>query len=128
MHTGVAVLRDGDWFGAAVNLAARVAELARAGEVLLSAETKVHAGGAVLPGQLQARGRRHLKNIGEPVQVFVLVPDGAEPQLPVDPVCRMAIDPALAAARIVRGGIEHHFCSSGCAEAFRQTPQRYVGR
>ena len=37
MHRGPAVSHDGDWFGATVNLAARVAGLAAGGEVLVTA-------------------------------------------------------------------------------------------
>jgi class 3 adenylate cyclase/YHS domain-containing protein len=129
MHTGVAVCRDGDWFGAAVNLASRIADQAHAGEVLMSAATWAQAGDAALPGQLRPRGRRRLKNLIEPVELFALVPeDITERQLPIDPVCRMAVDPVLAADRAVYHGIEYHFCSIGCAEAFRAAPQRYAGR
>ena len=129
MHTGVAVCRDGDWFGAAVNIASRIADQAHAGEVLLSSATRTDAAGSVLPGQLRPRGRRRLRNVREPVEVFALVPeDVADRQLPVDPVCRMAIDPALAVSHAVHRGVEYHFCSEGCAEAFRDTPQHYAGR
>ena len=37
LHTGSAVQRGSDWFGSGVNLAARVAELAASGEVLMTA-------------------------------------------------------------------------------------------
>src|SRR5438876_605000 len=40
VHTGTAVRRDGDWFGAGVNLSARVASSAAPGEVLMTAATK----------------------------------------------------------------------------------------
>jgi class 3 adenylate cyclase len=36
VHTGPVVLQDGDYFGQTVNLAARIAEYARPGEVLVS--------------------------------------------------------------------------------------------
>jgi class 3 adenylate cyclase len=36
MHTGPAVEREGDWFGATVNLAARVSAAASGGEALLT--------------------------------------------------------------------------------------------
>ena len=128
MHTGVAVCRDGDWFGSAVNIASRVADLAHAGEVLLSAATRTAAAGAVLPGQLRSRGRRHLRNVSEPVELFALVPEGvAEPRLPLDPVCRMAVDPERTSERAVYRGVAYHFCSRGCAQAFRCAPQRYAG-
>ena len=39
LHHGTAVERDGDYFGAAVNLAARVSAEANGGEVLLTGHT-----------------------------------------------------------------------------------------
>src|SRR5919108_1491154 len=44
MHTGPAVERAGDWFGATVNVAARVSAAASGGEALLTAATRVAAG------------------------------------------------------------------------------------
>jgi YHS domain-containing protein len=83
----------------------------------------------LLPGQLRRRGRHRLKNVAEPVEMFALVPEGVEERrLPIDPVCRMAVDPALATEQAVYRGVEHHFCSAGCAAAFRQAPNRYAGR
>jgi adenylate cyclase len=129
MHTGGAVRREGDWFGASVNVASRIADLAHAGEVLISAATKDAAGGVLLPGQLRRRGHHRLKNVAELVELFALVPEGVEERrLPIDPVCRMAVDPALATEQAVYRGVEHHFCSTGCAEAFRAAPERYAGR
>jgi adenylate cyclase len=59
LHYGPAVERDGDYFGAAVNLAARVSGEASGGEVLLTASTAARA--AELEGVLyQPRGRRAL--------------------------------------------------------------------
>ena len=43
IHAGPVVVRDGEYFGQTVNLAARVAEYARAREVLATAEVLVHA-------------------------------------------------------------------------------------
>ena len=50
LHTGPAVERQGDWFGATVNLAARIAGLARGGEILVSEATKGAAGEIQLIG------------------------------------------------------------------------------
>ena len=44
MHYGPAIERDGDYFGAAVNLAARVSSVATGGEVLLTSTTGALAG------------------------------------------------------------------------------------
>lgn len=129
MHTGNAVCRDGDWFGAAVNLAARIADLAQAGEVLLSDATRQAAGAAVLPGQVLGRGRRTVKNMSEPVELYALVPEGlAGRRLPIDPVCRMAIDPAADHERRSHGGSEYYFCSAGCASAFDRAPRHYAAQ
>jgi adenylate cyclase len=120
MHTGTAVQRGDDWFGAAVNVASRVADAARAGEVLLTEATNVAASGAV---RTRPRGRQSFKHVREPVELFELVV--AESVLPLDPVCRMVVDPALAPERAVYRGIEYLFCSRECALAFAADPQRY---
>lgn len=127
MHTGVAVCRDGDWFGAAVNLASRIADLARAGEVLLSDATLRAVGTAVLPGQVEGRGRHGVKNMTEPVALYALVPENLPGRpLPIDPVCRMAVDPDADHERRTHAGRHFHFCSAGCAAAFDRDPERYA--
>jgi hypothetical protein len=40
----------------------------------------------------------------------------------VDPACGMDVDPATAAAHRVRDGVDHWFCSVGCAERFDGRP------
>ena len=130
IHTGSAVQRDGDWFGSAVNLATRVAEQARPGEVLMTSATAEAAGTALLPGQVKSRGKRQLKNVPEPVELLALALDssaGAR-QLPIDPVCRMAVDPAQGVASYVYRGAEYHFCSETCHIAFTRAPRRYLRR
>jgi Cu+-exporting ATPase len=43
-----------------------------------------------------------------------------------DPVCRMQIDPAKAAATRVHMGQTFHFCSPGCAKAFDADPHKFA--
>lgn len=127
MHSGTAVSRDGDWFGSTVNVAARVAALATGGEVLLTATSRTAAGD--LDGiRFDKRGRRELRNVGEPVLLFAAVPEGERTSagLPVDPVCRMAVDPARSAGLLRHLGVEHHFCSLACAQAFAAEPDRFT--
>lgn len=130
LHTGTAVRRGDDWFGSAVNVASRIADLAHAGEVIISAATREAVISTTLPGQLRSRGRRSLKHVREPVETYALVPEGSDGrrELPVDPVCRMTVEPAGADETIVWRGVEYHFCSTACAEAFRETPARYIQR
>jgi class 3 adenylate cyclase/YHS domain-containing protein len=128
VHTGGAVNRDGDWFGAAVNLASRVAGAAEPGEVLMTAATRTAIADGLPEYEIRARGSHTFKNVAEPTSVFALTL-AAQPSalgLPVDPVCRMAIDPAATAVRRVYRDVEYHFCSRECATVFDQHPARYA--
>ena len=128
MHTGAAIAREGDWFGATVNLAARLTALARGGEVLLSDATR-GAAGRLDDIELRERGRQELRNIAEPVLVYAAVRAGGTQAdgLPIDPVCRMAVDPERCAGTLRHDGAEYHFCSLACAHAFAAAPERYAG-
>jgi class 3 adenylate cyclase len=127
MHTGSAVERSGDWFGATVNLAARVSAAAAGGEALLTSSTRA-AAGEVEGVELRERGRRVFRNVREPVNIFAAIRQGARTAigLPVDPVCRMAVDPWHGAGRLSHEGVEYCFCSLGCAGAFARQPDRFT--
>jgi adenylate cyclase len=127
LHHGPAVQRDGDYFGASVNLAARVSAEASGGEVLVTGPTAALA--PELEGVLyEPRGRRSLRNVAEPVELFAAVRLGESAQgaLPVDPVCRMAVDMDHAAGRLVYEGDAYYFCSLTCAALFAQQPEQYA--
>jgi adenylate cyclase len=66
VHTGSAIARDGDWYGSAVNVAARLCSAAGGGEVLVSDATREAAG---TPEHIDfgARQLHWLKNVPEPV-------------------------------------------------------------
>jgi adenylate cyclase len=127
LHHGSAIERGGDYFGAAVNLAARVSAVATSGEVLLTAKT------AALVPEIEgvfyeSRGRHELRNVTEPVELFAAIPigDEARGRLPIDPVCRMAVDPDRAAGRLMYDGAAHFFCSLACAGEFARRPEAFV--
>lgn len=61
--------------GAAVNLAARLAECAAAGEVLIAADTQARLGDAA--AACEARPALSLKGFAEPVRVYALTPPAA---------------------------------------------------
>lgn len=96
-HTGRAVERDGDWFGAAVNLAARVAQAARAGELLVT-EAMVAAAGDVTGVELDCLGPQAFKNVAGQTAVYaaraVAAPERARNVRPLRPL------PAVAAAGV----------------------------
>jgi class 3 adenylate cyclase/YHS domain-containing protein len=131
LHTGPAVERDGDWFGATVNLAARVSGAAAGGEVLVTGATAERiSGDRGSPAlHLQPRGRRELRNVAEPVELLEATCDFTRDLhgLPIDPVCRMAVDPGHAAGTLVHAGVKHCFCSLDCARRFAEAPEAYAG-
>lgn len=127
MHSGPAVQRGGDWFGATVNLAARVAAMARAGEALVTART--HEGAAGLEGvEWIPTGAHELRNVAQPVTVYAARRAGGvgSTGLVLDPVCRMSVEPARRAGLLTHRGAEYSFCSLRCAEAFAGAPDRYI--
>ena len=123
---GSAVERGGDYFGATINVAARVSALAGGGEVLVTGPTAALA--PDLEGVLyESRGRQVLRNVAEPVEIFAVVRvDENTDRLPVDPVCQMAVDPEHAVGRLLVDDKAHYFCSLTCAAAFAQHPERYA--
>lgn len=126
MHTGPAIERGGDWFGSTVNLAARVSADAAGGEVLLTDATRA-AAGDIEGIELEERGRRSFKNVAEPLLLYAALREGERTAvgLPVDPVCRMAVDPEHSAGTLRYEGVEYHFCSLDCAGKFAAAPERY---
>jgi len=126
MHTGVAINRNGGWFGNTVNVAARVTGAASGGEVLLTSATRDVAG-SIEGVTLRERGRRSLRNVSEPVMLYEAVKQGSsEHALLIDPVCRMAVDPAHAAGELVHKGRAYHFCSLDCAATFASDPGTFT--
>jgi class 3 adenylate cyclase len=68
VNTGPAVEREGDYFGSAVNLAARLSQAARGGEVLLSEATRAAA--RRRGPRLEQRGERSFRNAPDPIVVY----------------------------------------------------------
>jgi class 3 adenylate cyclase len=68
VHSGSAVQRAGDWYGATVNVAARVADAAGANEILLSLDTRERI--ARVGVTVAARGARSFKNVTAPHALF----------------------------------------------------------
>jgi class 3 adenylate cyclase len=85
IHTGVAELRDGDYFGPTLNRVARLMDAAHGGQILLSRVSAdlVHD---LLSSDVTLRdlGSHELRNLSHPEQIFQLVPpDLATPLLPL---------------------------------------------
>jgi adenylate cyclase len=72
LHTGPVVFQDGDYFGRTVNVAARITDYARPGEVLVSEEVVAAADrlGAV---RFESVGPISLKGLSAPIVLFTAV-------------------------------------------------------
>ena len=70
VHTGAAVMRGCDWYGGAVNLAARLADEAEPNEALISAATRAAVAGGT--DALAGRQELSLRGVGQPVSAWRL--------------------------------------------------------
>lgn len=126
LHVGPVIERDHDFFGATVNIAARVAGVARAGEIVCTAPVALVAGELELAAA-QPLGTIRLKNVAAPVELYRLSSGSAADELRhLDPVCRMQITAAEAAATTQYASIAIYFCSAECARKFEESPEAYV--
>lgn len=124
LHHGEAVERGGDIFGAAVNIAARVAAQAGGGQVLATAEVSDAAKRHGVP--VTELGAFALRNLRTPVRLFELTLTRGVGAGVIDPVCRMRVSTQSAPGRLHHDGHEFYFCSLECTTKFAQAPGRYV--
>jgi adenylate cyclase len=124
LHHGGAILRDGDVFGAAVNLAARVAAEAFAGEVLGTDAIANAARDQGLP--VAEIGPVSLKNVRGTVPLFSIVLVLGAAETPSDPVCHARVDRRGAAGHLHYRGTDYWFCSLACAAAFASNPRWHI--
>lgn len=126
LNHGSAVGRSGDVFGAAVNLAARIAGQARGGQVLCTASVASvarDAGVAVVE-----IGEMEFKNVREPVSIYALASDDRAQHSATDPVCKMRVDRDSAAGRLRHEAVDYFFCGLTCAGAFATDPWKFATR
>jgi class 3 adenylate cyclase len=69
IHAGPVVFQEGDYFGRTVNIAARIVEYARAGEVLVSREV-VEAAGEEVPVTFADVGLVELKGVSDAIRLY----------------------------------------------------------
>ena len=83
LHTGEAQERDGDYFGSAVNRAARLMSAAHGGQVVVSASTRSVLIDTATEGvTLVDLGLHILKDLAEPVRVFQVDAEGLRSGFP----------------------------------------------
>ncbi len=124
VHSGEVLYRLGDYVGTTVNLAARIAALASANEILISKSVAAAALEADIP--VEPVGEQAVSGFEEPVPLYRVVRTGGRAgRRERDPVCGMIVGPQ-AAARLLHGGFEFAFCSENCLRRFLEHPTRYT--
>lgn len=124
LHHGPVVERNSDYFGATVNLAARVAGRAGSGQALITASILDAATASDL--DVVPLGDHPLRNVLDPVELWAVELCATHVDVSVDPVCRMRLSCQAAIARVRHQGVEHRFCSLACVAAFATDPDRYL--
>lgn len=127
VHAGRVLEHNGKYFGAVLNLTARVASYAAASQILCT-ETVARQAEGLEEIQCREVGPVRFRNIVEPVRIFeVIAGPGCSQTTVVDPVCRMHVTPETAPGRLAFGEMTYYFCSIGCARAFAERPHLYAG-
>ena len=126
VHWGDVVYREGDYYGGAVNLAARVAASAGRHQVVATAAARERASD-VASIEFLPLGSRELKGVLEPQELFEARRAGVLPTRRFrDVVCGMELGPKEISARLAIGGAERVFCSETCLRRFVSAPERYL--
>ena len=123
LHHGPAIKKDDDWFGATVNLAARVTGQAHGGQAL--GTTPIARAASAQTISVTELGCFTLRNIAQRVELYelgVLAPTEATS---LDPICRMQVRHSKSAGRLRHDGRDWWFCSLTCARAFIDDPNLY---
>ncbi|SRR5581483_1571764 len=117
LHVGPAREVEGDYFGASVNLAARVAAHASAGQVLCTAAvaTRIAECGLCTVVEL---GPVLFRNVHDRVVIYEVRGKHVTTPAHIDPVCRMHVTTDAAIARIRSESGEIFFCSLRCLRTF----------
>jgi YHS domain-containing protein len=116
---------DADYYGAAVNLAARVAGESGGGQLLVTTEAAMAARdlGAVVTHV----GSVQLRNVSASVDVWDVRVGDRDDVVVTDPVCRMRVPTSGDAAIILDWtGRQFHFCGLSCVSRFAADPDRYL--
>jgi hypothetical protein len=118
IHYGPVLYREGDYFGATVNIAARLLTHADRHEIVLTATARRRAG-ELDEIAFHPLGMRDIKGFDEPFELFRA--ENAEPTRSArhtDPVCGMQLRDDEIAARMMVGDEEHVFCSTHCLQIY----------
>lgn len=122
LTTGAVILLEGDdYVGHAVNVAARLCDLAAPDQILAAEPASEH-----LPpwGRVARRSEVHLRGLDSPLTVLELALAPPEDAGSHDPICGLPLSPHTAVSTR-RDSVGHVllFCSESCRETWESRPQ-----
>lgn len=121
INAGPVLYRVGDYVGNTVNVAARIAALASANEILVTTSVADAAREAGIG--VGSAGKHDLSGIAQAFELFRV--DRSVEVAERDPVCGMAVgDTAVASLRY--GDVTYAFCTPTCLRKFLEEPERYT--
>jgi len=126
LHLGDVMIRDGDLFGDAVNIAARLQALAEPGGICVTAAVRDHAG-TRLTATFTDTGAQQVKNIAEPVHVFRVAAPGPGRPSELPAALPLPDKPSVAVLPFTNmsGDPEQEFFANGIAEDVITALSRY---
>lgn len=122
-HHGAAIEDADDFFGAAVNLAARVASCAGGGQLLATEAVALAARDA---GEVVTHvGPVSLRNVAEPVDIYEINLQH-DADVAVDPVCAMKVPKTgPSVVHLKHADRDVWFCGLPCVTRYAAAPERY---
>jgi class 3 adenylate cyclase/DNA-binding transcriptional MerR regulator len=123
--SGSVLYREGDYVGAIVNLASRLAGEAERHQVIITPEVRKEAAG--LPDvEFAPVGKRRLKGLTGEFELFEARAAGSTPvERAIDPVCGMELGVTEVAVSLTLDGVVYSFCSEDCLRKFVVSPESY---
>jgi class 3 adenylate cyclase len=119
IHAGESVAHEGGFVSSAVNIAARICALAAPGELLASGTIR-ELTRSIVAAQFVFVGRRQLKGLAEPVELFRVVPEGAA--VPLAGGRRDGASARRAMPRLAIAAVAIALVTSGAAIVLAQRP------
>jgi adenylate cyclase len=119
LNHGPVIRRGSDLFGSTVNIAARIAGLASAGQLL--ATRRIAEAASAKGIKVKELGDVTVRSVADTIPLYEIELAPAPDPAWIDPVCKMHAPYAL----YQRSGEEPWFCSPRCEEAYRASPQTY---
>lgn len=124
IHYGPILIEDGNLFGSAINVASRIMNLAKGGQILCSS-AYVDELGAGVELEFISIGKHKFKNVLSHIEIYELSTIQSNP-FHIDPVCHMLVDPHKEDHVVTYQNEKFHFCSNHCMNLFTAYPESFL--